>query len=283
MSSTMVERANNKLKESERQGKASEMFLGVFIVSKVVQACTETSPYAGPFRKDAPSWCHAPFEPEGLLRSACLHSGHVLIHLKDHLSRLKHWLVMGVFLLILGVVLHFTSAVPLNKQLYSLSYVCLTAGAAALVFSAFYVLGSMVVVLTTEADVYSGLENQDLDLLDSKTHIRGCMAFKKESTKVVKTRSLSSREAVSHRIKQLYDELVLRYFGSINLNGPPLPPREESFERMREAEVALWKEDFHLYCQLQTVILHLMARKAAFVARARELVRKEGSGSVGAV
>lgn len=36
--------------------------------SKVLQACTENSPYEGPFQIDAPSWCHAPFEPEGILR-----------------------------------------------------------------------------------------------------------------------------------------------------------------------------------------------------------------------
>jgi hypothetical protein len=33
-----------------------------------LQACTLSSPGSGPFRKDAPSWCRAPFEPEGLLR-----------------------------------------------------------------------------------------------------------------------------------------------------------------------------------------------------------------------
>ncbi|QHN96488.1 Heparan-alpha-glucosaminide N-acetyltransferase [Arachis hypogaea] len=30
-------------------------------------ACTEKSPFEGPFRKNAPSWCYAPFEPEGIL------------------------------------------------------------------------------------------------------------------------------------------------------------------------------------------------------------------------
>lgn len=38
------------------------------IISVVTQACTEDSPYEGPLRIDAPSWCHAPFEPEGILR-----------------------------------------------------------------------------------------------------------------------------------------------------------------------------------------------------------------------
>lgn len=33
-----------------------------------MQACTFSSPDSGPFREDAPTWCRAPFEPEGLLR-----------------------------------------------------------------------------------------------------------------------------------------------------------------------------------------------------------------------
>lgn len=32
------------------------------------------------------------------------------------------------------------AAIPLNKQLYSFSYVCFTAGAAGIVFSGFYLL-----------------------------------------------------------------------------------------------------------------------------------------------
>lgn len=35
---------------------------------------------------------------------------------------------------------HLNAAIPLNKQLYTLSYVCVTAGAGALVFSIFYFL-----------------------------------------------------------------------------------------------------------------------------------------------
>ncbi|XP_058216330.1 uncharacterized protein LOC131327276 isoform X1 [Rhododendron vialii] len=112
------------------------------------KACTKNSPYEGPFRNDAPSWCLAPFEPEGILSSISailstiigVHYGHVLIHMQSHASRLRHWVVMGLALLVLGITLHFTDAIPLNKQLYSFSYVCVTSGAAALVFSAFYVL-----------------------------------------------------------------------------------------------------------------------------------------------
>ncbi|PIN26687.1 heparan-alpha-glucosaminide N-acetyltransferase [Handroanthus impetiginosus] len=112
------------------------------------KACTKDSPHEGPFRRDAPSWCWAPFEPEGILSSISailstiigVHFGHVLVHMKGHLSRLQHWTIMGLGLLILGIILHFTDAIPLNKQLYTFSYVCVTSGAAALVFSAFYVV-----------------------------------------------------------------------------------------------------------------------------------------------
>lgn len=39
------------------------------------------------------------------------------------------------------------AAIPLNKQLYTFSYVCVTAGAAALVFSAFYILVCMLCLI----------------------------------------------------------------------------------------------------------------------------------------
>ncbi|KAE8679387.1 putative Major facilitator superfamily protein [Hibiscus syriacus] len=113
-----------------------------------LKACTHSSPSAGPFREDAPSWCRAPFEPEGLLSSISailsgtigIHYGHILIHFKGHSERLKQWVPMALGLLIVAIILHFTDAIPINKQLYSFSYVCFTAGAAGIVFSAFYIL-----------------------------------------------------------------------------------------------------------------------------------------------
>eukprot|EP01018_Ginkgo_biloba_P027459 Gb_07710 [translate_table: standard] len=113
-----------------------------------LKACTESYPLSGPLRTNAPAWCQAPFEPEGILSSISailsavigVHFGHVLIHFKGHSERLKHWTTMGFGLFILGIILHFTDAIPLNKQLYSFSYVCFTAGAAGIVFSAFYIL-----------------------------------------------------------------------------------------------------------------------------------------------
>ncbi|KAK9289390.1 hypothetical protein L1049_007545 [Liquidambar formosana] len=117
-------------------------------VWKRLKACTLSSPNSGPLREDAPSWCRAPFEPEGLLSSISailsgtigIHYGHVLIHFKGHSERLKQWVSMALCLLILAIILHFTDAIPINKQLYSFSYVCFTAGAAGIVFSGFYLV-----------------------------------------------------------------------------------------------------------------------------------------------
>ncbi|KAL8166362.1 hypothetical protein V2J09_007861 [Rumex salicifolius] len=116
------------------------------------KACTANSPFEGPLLNNAPSWCHAPFEPEGILSSISAilstvigsHFGHVIIHIKDHTRRLKHWSLMGLTCFVLGMILHFTNAIPFNKQLYSFSYVCVTSGTAALVFSALYILVDVV-------------------------------------------------------------------------------------------------------------------------------------------
>ncbi|KAF4370981.1 hypothetical protein F8388_002874 [Cannabis sativa] len=111
-------------------------------------ACTLSSPSGGPLREGAPIWCRAPFEPEGLLSSISailsgtigIHYGHILVHFKGHSERLKQWMSMGFGLLIIAIILHFTDAIPINKQLYSFSYVCFTAGAAGIVFSGLYIL-----------------------------------------------------------------------------------------------------------------------------------------------
>ncbi|KAI4367846.1 hypothetical protein MLD38_016470 [Melastoma candidum] len=112
------------------------------------KACTADSPYEGPIKVDAPAWCYAPFEPEGILSSISailstligVHFGHVLVNFENHSFRLRQWISMGFGLLVFGLILHFTNAIPSNKQLYTLSYVFLTAGAAALVFSGIYIM-----------------------------------------------------------------------------------------------------------------------------------------------
>ncbi|KAM7481570.1 hypothetical protein LguiB_006153 [Lonicera macranthoides] len=55
----------------------------------------------------------------------------------DHSSRLRHWVLTGLPLFVFGITLHLTNG---ENRLYTLSYVCVTSGAAALVFSAFYIL-----------------------------------------------------------------------------------------------------------------------------------------------
>ena len=45
-------------------------FLTLLSFINTLQACNEKSPYDGPFKRSAPSWCYASFEPEGILRSA---------------------------------------------------------------------------------------------------------------------------------------------------------------------------------------------------------------------
>ncbi|AQK49360.1 heparan-alpha-glucosaminide N-acetyltransferase-like protein [Zea mays] len=72
------------------------------------------------------------------LEQACNAVGYV--DRQTHKERLKHWLLTGFSLLVLGIILHFTNAIPINKQLYSFSYVCFTGGAAGIVLSAFYIL-----------------------------------------------------------------------------------------------------------------------------------------------
>lgn len=59
---------------------------------------------------------------------------HVIIHL-------------FLFILMMPSPLPFTAAIPLNKQLYTLSYVCVTSGAAALLFSAFYIMVCFWIIL----------------------------------------------------------------------------------------------------------------------------------------
>ncbi|KAJ6802310.1 heparan-alpha-glucosaminide N-acetyltransferase-like [Iris pallida] len=100
--------------------------------------------------KDAdylPSWCHAPFDPEGILGSlmaavTCIigvQFGHVLVQVEDHKDRLIHWLLLSISSFSLGLMLTFMGF-PINKQLYSTSYMLLTTGAAGFTFCVLYLL-----------------------------------------------------------------------------------------------------------------------------------------------
>lgn len=95
----------------------------------------------------SPSWCQAPFDPEGILGSlmaavTCimgLHFGHILLHFEDHKDRLANWLIFSLSTFSLGLFLAFIG-IPLNKPLYTISYTLLTTASAGLTFCALYLL-----------------------------------------------------------------------------------------------------------------------------------------------
>ncbi|XP_043817754.1 heparan-alpha-glucosaminide N-acetyltransferase isoform X3 [Manihot esculenta] len=104
----------------------------------------------------SPSWCHASYDPEGLLSSltaavTCiigLQCGHVLAHmqhidvtqmLQDHKERIQRWSLFSVSLLLLGVFLAFIG-IPVNKSLYTISYLLITSASAGITFCALYLL-----------------------------------------------------------------------------------------------------------------------------------------------
>ncbi|XP_041012617.1 heparan-alpha-glucosaminide N-acetyltransferase isoform X2 [Juglans microcarpa x Juglans regia] len=109
------------------------------------QQCSINSPSNGPLPSDAPSWCQAPFDPEGLLSSvmaivSCfvgLHYGHIIVHYKDHRDRIFHWMVTSSCLVVLGLGLNLCG-MHFNKALYTFSYMCFTAGVAGILFAGIY-------------------------------------------------------------------------------------------------------------------------------------------------
>nr|XP_043621172.1 heparan-alpha-glucosaminide N-acetyltransferase isoform X2 [Erigeron canadensis] len=114
-------------------------------VYKRTEECSINSPDYGPLPPNAPSWCLAPFDPEGLLSSlmaaiTCflgLQYGHVMVHYKGHMQRIIIWLVCSSSLLLLGYVL-VVIGIPLSKPLYTLSYMCITTGTSGILLIAIY-------------------------------------------------------------------------------------------------------------------------------------------------
>ncbi|XP_050223783.1 uncharacterized protein LOC126673615 isoform X2 [Mercurialis annua] len=109
--------------------------------------CSINSPDYGPLPADAPSWCQAPFDPEGILSSAMaiitclvgLHYGHIIVHFKDHRDRIFQWMFTSTCLIGLGLALDFLG-MHVNKALYTFSYMSVTAGAAGILFAGIYQL-----------------------------------------------------------------------------------------------------------------------------------------------
>nr|GMD50965.1 heparan-alpha-glucosaminide N-acetyltransferase [Ipomoea batatas] len=108
--------------------------------------CSVDSPDYGPLPIDAPSWCQAPFDPEGLLSSlmaivTCfvgVHFGHVIIHFKVKKKKKKSVFNVEVSLFTLATCLLI--GMRINKVLYSFSYTCVTAGTAGVVFAGVYIM-----------------------------------------------------------------------------------------------------------------------------------------------
>ncbi|KAG8064419.1 hypothetical protein GUJ93_ZPchr0004g38661 [Zizania palustris] len=77
--------------------------------------CSINSPQNGPLHPDAPSWCQAPFDPEGLLSSVMaivtcligLQYGHIIVHFQKHNERIMKWLVPSFSMLILAFSMDF--------------------------------------------------------------------------------------------------------------------------------------------------------------------------------
>lgn len=109
--------------------------------------CSVNSPDYGPLPSNAPSWCHAPFDPEGILSSVMasvtcfigLHFGHVLVHFKGHRERMLQWIIPSLSLVMFGCFLDVLG-MHLNKALYTFSYMCVTSGTSGLLFAGIYLL-----------------------------------------------------------------------------------------------------------------------------------------------
>ncbi|KAE8700941.1 hypothetical protein F3Y22_tig00110549pilonHSYRG00002 [Hibiscus syriacus] len=119
-----------------------------------------------PLPPQSPEWCLAPFDPEGILRLdndllyhvpsfslqlliviiklnffgslmavlTCLvglHFGHIRLHYEGEMHRVVLWSMSSFTLLISGFGLQVLG-IPFSKPLYTLSYMCITAGASGL-------------------------------------------------------------------------------------------------------------------------------------------------------
>ncbi|KAL0299947.1 UNVERIFIED_CONTAM: Heparan-alpha-glucosaminide N-acetyltransferase [Sesamum calycinum] len=112
--------------------------------------CSINSPDYGPLPPNAPSWCQAPFDPEGILSTVMaivtcligLQFGHIIVHFKDHRNRLLLWLAPSSAFIVLGLLCD-VFGMHINKALYSFSYTCVTSGLAGLLLATIYLVVDM--------------------------------------------------------------------------------------------------------------------------------------------
>ncbi|XP_050203934.1 uncharacterized protein LOC126653968 isoform X2 [Mercurialis annua] len=111
-------------------------------VYRRTKQCSVNSPDYGPLPPNSPPWCLAPFDPEGVLSSlmaavTCflgLHFGHILVHFKDQMQRVLLWSISSFTLLLTGYLIELLG-IPFSKPLYTLSYMCVTAGVSGLLLT----------------------------------------------------------------------------------------------------------------------------------------------------
>ncbi|XP_059663472.1 uncharacterized protein LOC132309142 [Cornus florida] len=119
-------------------------------VYRRTKECSVNSPDYGPLLPTSPQWCLAPFDPEGILSSlmaaiTCfvgLQCGHIALHFKGNMQRVFLWSLSSFPLLILGYVLDVLG-VPFSKPLYTLSYMCITAGTSGFLLTIIFYIVSL--------------------------------------------------------------------------------------------------------------------------------------------
>ncbi|TQD69814.1 hypothetical protein C1H46_044653 [Malus baccata] len=90
--------------------------------------------------ESSPSWCHTPFDPEAAVTCIIgLQYGHILAHIQDHKERLNIWFFSSVLMFVLGLFLAFIG-IPVNKSLYTISYMLITSASAGITFCTLYLL-----------------------------------------------------------------------------------------------------------------------------------------------
>lgn len=95
-----------------------------------------------------------PYDPEGILGTLTtafqvflgLHAGIIMMTYKDWKERVIRWLTWAAFFGCIGCVLHFTNVIPVNKKLWSLSFVFVTTSFSLAFLSACYLLVDVVKV-----------------------------------------------------------------------------------------------------------------------------------------
>ena len=109
------------------------------------------------------------------------HIGHLFVNFESHSVRLFHLTIFGTILIIVSLILHCTHFIRFNTDMYSFSYLLLTAGVGMIVLAYFYTL--MDVVLVEYRTKNRVLEEQYLAKRDEKKGKSQQKADKKTSKK----------------------------------------------------------------------------------------------------